>query len=139
MAQKESSRSVIDVEGKMTYQVRPNKNRKFSVPFRVVAIRSDDGETWHRYVTNAPPEMLAARHLSAVYAARWEVELLFKELKSQCRMEEFRSKNGAANLCMIAAALLSLIVSRRLHRTVAAHLKRQRVPYDRITSRAPVG
>ena len=130
-AQKESSKNVIDVEGKMTYQVRPNKNRKFSVPFRVVAVRSDDGEKWHRYVTNAPPEMLAAKHLSAVYAARWEIELLFKELKSQCRLEEFRSKNGAANLCMIAAALLSLIVSRRLHRVVATHLKRQRLPHDR--------
>jgi len=130
-AQGESSRPIIDIEGKMTYQVRPNKNRKFSVPFRVVAIRSDDGKSWHRYVTNAPPEMLAAKHMSAVYAARWEVELLFKELKSQCRLEEFRSKNGAVNLCLIAAALLSLVVSRRLHRVVAAHDKTRRFPFDR--------
>lgn len=130
-AQKETSRDVIDIEAKMTCQVRPNKNRKFSVPFRVVAIRSDNGETWHRYVTNAPPEMLAAKHLSAVYAARWEIELLFKELKSQCRMEEFRSKNGAANLCLIAAALLSLVVSRRLQRAVAAHVQHRRNPHDR--------
>lgn len=130
-AQNDSSTNVIDVEAKMTYQVRPNKNRKFSVPFRVVAIRSDDGSCWHRYVTNAPPEMLAARRLSAVYAACWEIELLFKELKSQCRMEEFRSKNGAANLCLIAAALLSLVVSRRLQRVVAAHVKHRRIPHDR--------
>lgn len=130
-AQKESSKSVIDVEAKMTYQVRPNKNRKYSVPFRVVALRSASGDTWHRYVTNAPPEMLAAKHLSAVYAARWEIELLFKELKSQCRMEEFRSKNGAANLCFIAAALLSLVVSRRLQRAVSAHVKHRRIPHDR--------
>ena len=130
-AQKETSRDVIDIEGKMTYQVRPNKNRKFSVPFRVVALRCENGKTWHRYVTNAPPEMLAAKHLSAIYAARWEIELLFKELKSQCRMEEFRSKNGAANLCLIAAALLSLVVSRRLQAAVAAHVKHRRIPHDR--------
>jgi hypothetical protein len=131
LAQKETRKNIIDVEGKMTYQTRPNKNRKFSVPFRVVALRSNDGARWHRYVTNAPPEMLSAKHLSAVYPARWEIELLFKELKSQHRLEEFRSKSGAANLCMIAAALLSVIASRRLHRTVASHLKGRRVPCDR--------
>jgi hypothetical protein len=130
-AQENSANSIIDIEAKLTYQVPPKKHRKYSVPFRVVALRRENGDTWHRYVTNAPPEMLAAKLLSAVYAARWEIELLFKELKSQCRLEEFRSRNGAANLCMIAAALLSLIVSRRLHRTVAAHLSGRAVPHDR--------
>ena len=33
-AQSEISRPIIDIEGKMTCQVGPNKNRKFSVPFR---------------------------------------------------------------------------------------------------------
>lgn len=70
----------------------PKKHRKYSVPFRVAALRSESGDTWHRYVTNASPEMLATKHLSAVYAARWEIELLFKELKSQCRLERVSLK-----------------------------------------------
>jgi hypothetical protein len=38
----------------MTYQDRPLKLRKFSVPFRVVALWHEPSQTWHRYITNAP-------------------------------------------------------------------------------------
>lgn len=126
-----TTESVIDVEAKMTYQDRPLKLRKFSVPFRVVALWHEPSQTWHRYITNAPPEMLPAKLCSAIYASRWEIELLFKELKSQYRIEEFASKSGPVNLSLICAALLTLIVSRRLHQAIAATCRRRAVPHDR--------
>ena len=129
--QQRTTKKVIDVEGKMTYQDRPLKLRKFSVPFRVVALWHEPSQTWHRYITNAPPEMIPAKLCSAIYAARWEIELLFKELKSQYRMEEFRSKSGPINLALVFAALLTLLVSRRLHRAVDEALSKRAVPHDR--------
>lgn len=38
--------------------------------------------------TNIPSEALSARDVAATYAVRWEVELLFKELKSQYRLDQ---------------------------------------------------
>ena len=130
-AQQQASKPVIDVIASMKYSHRPRDHRKREVDFRVIAIWSDATQTWHRYVTNAPPEMLPAKLCSAIYASRWEVELLFKELKSQYRMEEFRSNNGNVNLCFIYAALLSLLVSRKLHAAVASSFRSRRVPHDR--------
>lgn len=130
-AQKRRSKGLIDVVASMRYSHRPVNHRKLHAEFRVIAIWSDKNQTWHRYVTNAPPEMLPAKLCSAIYAARWEVELLFEELKSQYRLEEFRSNNGDVNLCFILAALLSLLVSRKLHAAVAGGLRRRRIPHDR--------
>jgi hypothetical protein len=129
--QARTTERIIDVEAKMTYQDRPLKVRKFSVPFRVVALWHEPSQTWHRYITNAPPEMLPAKLCSAIYASRWEIELLFKELKSQYRMEEFASKSGAVNLSLICSALLTLIVSRKLHQAVLATCRQRAVPHDR--------
>ena len=36
--------------------------------------------------------MMKTRHFSGVYAARWEAELLFRELKSIYRIEQLRSR-----------------------------------------------
>ena len=40
------------------------------------------------YLTNIPVEILAAEDIARLYAARWEIELIFKELKSHYRMDQ---------------------------------------------------
>jgi len=132
-AQKGRETEVLDFDARLTYQ-RRYKYRKASARFRVVAIYNERDKKWHRYVTNAPPKMLPARTVSAVYAARWEIELLFRELKSMYRAEEIPSRTPAANLCLIYASLLAMIVSRRVHRILERCGPRgapSRMPHDR--------
>lgn len=130
-AQNKTSHVIIDALALMTWQERPKKSKCCSTPFRVIAIRSNDGSGWFRYVTNAPPEMLSADACSAIYAARWEVELMFKEMKSEYRLDEFSSKSAEVHLALIHASLLSFILSKRLRRVVM-RLERKRVlPHDR--------
>ena len=73
-----TSSSIIDALALMTWQDRKCYFRKHSLPFRVVAIRHKEGESWFRYVAQTPPTMRIAEACSAVYAARWESELTFK-------------------------------------------------------------
>ena len=68
-----------------------------------------------------------------MYAARWEVELLFRELKSAYRLDQMPSQNPHVVQALIYAALLTLAASRRLHRALTARWKlpKERVPFDR--------
>lgn len=68
----------------------------------------------HFYFTNAPADMLAAAHVGPIYAARWEVELFFRELKCTHRLEQLPTRKRFVAEALIYAALLSLLLSRRL-------------------------
>lgn len=132
-AQALATGNVVDADASMGYIIKRLKHLHCTATFRVVAIFNRREKTWHRYVTNAPPEKLSADNMTALYAARWEIELLFKELKSGYRLEDIITANPAANLCLIYSALLTLIVSRRLQRMLAAatKLRRRSLPHDR--------
>jgi len=70
---------------------------------------------------------------STTRAARWEIELLFRELKTQYRIDDLRSRSRHVTECLLYASLLTLAVSRRLHRLLAPNPNRlpQRHPFDR--------
>ena len=73
----------------------------------------------HRlYPTSAAPHQLSASNAAAVYALRWEIELLFRELKTMMRLEHVPSGNKAASECLLYASLLALAFSRKLHATL---------------------
>lgn len=135
-AQKCTDAELLDVHARMGYQ-RTHRRRPFftnhTASFRCIAVYNPEARCWHRYVTNLPPAMLAAQHATAVYAARWEVELLFRELKSGYRLDQMPSRNPHVVQALIYAALLTLAASRRLHRTLTARWKlpKARVPFDR--------
>lgn len=78
----------------------------------------------HFYLTNAPREMLATAHVGPIYAGRWEVELFFRELKLTHRLEQLPTRKRFVAEALIYAALLSMLLSRRLVRQL---LPQQRV------------
>lgn len=131
--QKLATGDVIDADASMSYVIKPLKHLHCTAQFRVVALFNTRDQTWHRYVTNAPPEKLSAKHMTAIYASRWEVELLFKEFKSGYRLEDIVTANPAANLCLIYSSLLTMVISRRLHRVLRAarKLRHRSLPHDR--------
>jgi putative transposase len=87
-------------------------------PARVIASWHAAEQRYRFYVTNAPPQMLAAAHVAAVYAARWEVELFFRELKLVYRIEDIPTRKRCVAECLIYAALLTSLLSRRLRQAL---------------------
>jgi IS4 transposase len=106
----------IDVDATVPWRFDrgPGRNRWHSLPVRVVGQWNADEGEHHFYLTNVPREMMPAEHLGPIYAARWEVELFFRELKLTHRLEQLPTRKRFVSESLIYAALLSLLISRRL-------------------------
>ena len=127
---------VLDVEAEMVFQRKHRKAPKVTthhVSFRFIAVYNAALGRRHRYVTNAPQDMIRAEHATVIYAARWEIELLFRELKSHYRLDQMPSGNQWISESLIYASVLTLVASQRLHRMVRQRwrIDERRMPFDR--------
>ena len=109
-------RDVLDVNIEVRVQRRAYAGRRRTVSkiFRLVGVRNPQTDELHLYITNVAPEALAPEHIARSYALRWEIELLFAELKSHYRLEDLPSRNPQVVKALIYAAALTLLVSRCL-------------------------
>jgi len=130
-------REVLDAEVTVTFSRRryAGRRRREQLSLRLVAIRDPRTDVYHLYLSNIPPEQLPATDVQAVYASRWQIELLFKELKGTYRIDEVPSRNRCVVEALIYAALLTWMTSRQL--LVAVHAKlakdlRERLPHRRF-------
>lgn len=128
-------REVLDVEVSVRFDRRryAGRTRRAVQQLRVVGIRDARTGDYHLYVTNVPLEKLAAEDIRATYALRWQVELLFKELKHCYRLDQMPSRKREIVETLLYAAILTLIVSRRLLHLVRTRLKTvaDRLPLQR--------
>jgi IS4 transposase len=109
-------REILDVEVDVHFQRRVygGRARHDVQSLRVVGIRDSGTGQHHFYITNVPVEKLAAEDIRATYALRWQIELLFKELKHHYRIDQMPSGNRHVVEALLYAAILTLVVSRRL-------------------------
>lgn len=128
-------RQEIDVEVEVCF-----KNRRYAgirrsarMKMRLVGVRNAESGEHHLYLTNVEPERLAATEIAQVYAARWIIELLFRQLKGQFRVEDMPSRHRAVVEALVYAALIALAVSRELMATIRKCLGKrgERVPQER--------
>jgi putative transposase len=128
-------REVLDVEVEVSFPRRAYRGRarRDRQRLRVVGARAPGQGGYFLYITNIPPEQLAAEDISAVYALRWEIELLFLEWKRCYRLDELPSQKRVIVEALLFAALLTWAVSRRLwfllkqaHRAAAERLPLRR-------------
>jgi putative transposase len=97
----------LDVEAEMGFQKHHRHVPRVThhrATFRFVAVYNHAHKRWHSYVANLPTSMMKAEHFAAVYAARWEVELLFRELKGNYRIEHMPSASKHLTETLIYAA-----------------------------------
>lgn len=107
------------------------------IPVRLIATWCADLGRHRLYITSATSAQLSAKAAPAIYAMRWEIELLFRELKSQLRLEDMPSGNKAATECLVYASLLALALGRKLHHVLTSRRgadRSRRFPSDRWTS-----
>src|SRR6056297_2313859 len=109
-------RKYIDVEVEVEFKRGPyNGTQSLDTKrFRVVGVRNEDDDDYHLYITNLPREEFLPSDLAEIYRCRWEVELLFRELKTQYELDEFDTSDEHVVRILLYAALLSLLVSRDL-------------------------
>ena len=76
---------------------------------RLVGTRDKDNK-WRLYLTNLAPEDVEADEVVQLYRARWQVELLFKRLKSQGNLDTLEGKTEAAVKLQMYAILMGYVM-----------------------------
>ena len=119
-------REVLDAQVEVTYKKRKyrGKQRAVTQSFRLVGIRHPWTREYHLYLTNLPVVLFSARAIAQLYAARWLVELIFKQLKSFYQLATLSSHNEHVVHALIYAALITMLVSQRIEqelRQLIAH------------------
>jgi IS4 transposase len=97
------TRQVLDVEVEVRFPRRRYSGRVHHVTqrLRVVGLLNRDTGACHLYVTHVPVEKLAAEDIGAVYSLRWQIALLFKELKTHYRIDDMPSgKKGVVEVLL---------------------------------------
>jgi putative transposase len=109
-------RKYIDVEVEAEFKRGPyNGTQSLDTKrFRVVGVLVADADDYHLYMTNLARKEFFPADLAEIYRCRWEVELLFRELKTQYELDEFDTSDEHVVRILLYAALLSLLVSRDL-------------------------
>jgi len=128
-------RKSIDVDVSVSFQGRRYAGRRHTRAerFRLIAVRDPLTGSYHAYLTNIPPARLSPTDIAQTYAARWTVELFFRELKARYRAEDMPSSARRIIETLVYAVLVTLVVSR----TLLAALRRKlgalgaRVPDER--------
>lgn len=120
-------RQVVDLEIEVEFKRRTyqGKQRKDVKRFRLVAIYNEETGKYHLYITNIPVDRLNAEDIAVLYSARWEIELIFKELKSRYGLDVLPTANPQVVEALLWVGILTLLVSRRVYMLVhAANLER---------------
>lgn len=109
-------REIIDVEVEVSFNRRTYKgsSSKATEVFRLVGVFNSETKQYHLYMTNLSPEQLSAEDVAQLYAARWSIELVFKELKRLYKLDVISSAENDVVEALVLVALLTLVVSHRV-------------------------
>lgn len=88
------------------------KVRRGKQEFRVIRRWFFEEKRFCIWMTNLPHDIYSADDIMAIYRCRWQVELLFKELKSHTNWQRFATAQKAIVDGLIWASLLALIIRR---------------------------
>lgn len=108
-------REVLDAEVELAFRRRSYNGQRSgdTLRCRLVAVWDEAHREYHLFLTNLGPEVLSAEEVAQLYGCRWEIELVFKELKGQYALDRLNTKNRSVAEALIWASLLTLIASRR--------------------------
>jgi putative transposase len=122
---------VLDVEVEITFK-RPNyngksKTRMDSERFRLIAVYNVEEEKYHIYLTDISPDVLGPEDIAKLYGARWDIELVIKELKSRYDLDVVNTTKPHTIEAYIWISILTLLISRRIYNIVRKHSPKEKM------------
>jgi len=127
-------RKVVDLQVEVEHKRRAyrGKRSRETLSLRLIGLWNEDTACYHWYVTNISTDRLSAEEIGAVYRFRWQIELLFRELKGRYRLDQLPTSKDHIVKALFYASILTLIVSRRLLALAAAKLSQRQLPTERF-------
>jgi len=90
---------------------------------------------WTIFVTNVPEKWLPVEMVRALYTLRWQIELLFKQLKSILRVHESNTGNEHRLRCELYGKLIAAVLVHRLHAAALWNSKGREISMDKLYKR----
>ena len=84
----------------------------YAFDFRVIAFWYKKKKRIGYLVTNLPRKSVPAGDVVELYRLRWQIELLFKELKSYCNLKKFSTENKHIVRTLIYASFITVLLKR---------------------------
>jgi len=116
-----------EIEVQFKRLVGEKKRKRTRGHYRLIGLYDAEESKYHFYITNVPVELLAAEDVYNVYRMRWEIELVFKEMKSGYGLGHIRSKSREVVEAFLYTAVITLVVSRKIFRALGPHLGSQAI------------
>lgn len=120
-------RKDLDVMVEIGFKRRKYKGKRHmdKKVYRFVAVHNEETGKYHTYLTNVGVDLLELDDIVRLYAARWEIELIFKELKSRYAIDKVNTRNPQIIEAMIWVGFLTLLASRVIHSLVKMYAELQ--------------
>jgi hypothetical protein len=93
---------------------------------------------WTLFVTNAPSEILPVTIVFALYRLRWQIELIFKQLKSVLRIHSSNTAKEYRLRCEILGKLIMAVIIHAIHSSLNAIMwttQKREVSFDKLYKR----
>lgn len=93
---------------------------------------------WTLFVTNAPSEILPVNTVLSLYRLRWQIELVFKQLKSVLLIHSSNTTKVYRLKCEIYGKLIMAVLIHGIHSSVNSHMwltKKGEVSFDKLYKR----
>jgi len=115
-------------------KLRKEAKKKGRTPSKHHLARCD----WTLFVTNAPSEMLPVTMVFSLYRLRWQIELVFKQLKSVLRIHLSNTAKEYRLKCEIIGKLIMAVIIHGIHSSLNATLwttQKKEVSFDKLYKR----
>jgi putative transposase len=94
------------------------RQRLDSKIIRVVCFWNEEKGVWHTYMTNLSVQSFSADEIYLLYRFRWEIEMLFKELKSDFELGKLLSSRDPVVMVNVYSSLIRLAISHQLYKNM---------------------
>jgi hypothetical protein len=112
-------RGAVDVDA--DFNIRGRRRRRFRV-VRVTVLADRIGQLVDLWFVTNLPDSISPEQIAILYRLRWEVEVLFRVLKSVGRLDQLRSANVNVINVFLYATLLGIVLAHH----VCAQMRRAR-------------
>ncbi|MEA2035588.1 MAG: IS4 family transposase [Euryarchaeota archaeon] len=103
----------IDANVRVKYYSGGKKKDKSALNLQFVAVYNEMTDDYHTYFTNIPESEFNGKNVAALYIARWDIENLFRETKSENLLGRHKSKNEHITNIFAIIPFMRLIISRK--------------------------
>lgn len=121
-------RRVIDIEVELVFKKQTYAGKKSKGRFRcrLVGVWNDEAKRYHLYLTNIMHDRMTAEDIARTYSARWLVELAFRSLKQEFRIDQMPSTKRHIVETLLYAAFIAMLLSQSLLAFLRTRIRRDK-------------